>query len=543
MRQRSIFRVEQGPKRPRVYYSAQVVNGTGTGNATNISDPAALFSEARVSAILENASDYKVAVTRVEINGPGRNLPLFIMPIIPGQTNINLTQLSVTLLATWTGIPSPVSPPNYDVPPNCKATLYAKDAEGSLIATADWAIESGAAANLAAFCTQLQTDIQNPLHVPAVFNDVTITPAPFNDKIVFATGAAFQLGIGFPDTSEGTNAALLLGLPQDTITWSTSPATATSSFTTLNGVCIAARGTIVTKAYTVLQQVMWVPESTESPTLPVSPQVSQDLDTNPTYYASFSYEHIATVLNAAFAAAYATLTTKLQVDVPSATWRFSAPEISWNGSVFVLAADKWATGSLNTAPQSSGAIWPSAAETLQIGCNECLGDLMMFPQHFNPPGTGFDRTYTFDNCTTGGMLSDEATAWMLSESFRSTDCLWSPVAQIVITSDLPARAEDISGPQQVSLTGFGTLQNSSSNTQPILTDIQVVGAASDYRGFIAFTPAYLRYIDLLSSREIRTLTLALYWRRALDDSLQPLLVPPRGWAAIKLQFLPKDEVN
>ena len=86
-----------------VYYNASIVNGS-TGEAPFGYDPQIRFNETRDIPILKDASKYNFSIVRFNLNGPNKDLPMFIPSILTGAdnptNNVNLTCYSVSLKAT-----------------------------------------------------------------------------------------------------------------------------------------------------------------------------------------------------------------------------------------------------------------------------------------------------------------------------------------------------------------------------------------------------------------------------------------------------------
>lgn len=87
-----------------VYYNATIVNNQTSVNLDTV-DPAVRFLETRSVPILNDASKYSFSIVRFNMNGAGKDLPLFIPVIRTGTDNptndINLTIYSVSLMATF----------------------------------------------------------------------------------------------------------------------------------------------------------------------------------------------------------------------------------------------------------------------------------------------------------------------------------------------------------------------------------------------------------------------------------------------------------
>ena len=94
-----------------VYYNASIINNrTDVNNnlAGFVSDPPIRFLETRDTPIIKDASKYNFSIIRFSMNGPNKDLPMFIPVIRTGQANpspsdVNLTIYSITLTLTLTG--------------------------------------------------------------------------------------------------------------------------------------------------------------------------------------------------------------------------------------------------------------------------------------------------------------------------------------------------------------------------------------------------------------------------------------------------------
>lgn len=91
-----------------LYYNADIINNTTDDQAGGLAvqDPNIVFNETRDAALIKDASDYFFSIVRFSMNGPNKDLPLFI-PVVQtgtGQTNVDLTTyaVSVPLQTFWT---------------------------------------------------------------------------------------------------------------------------------------------------------------------------------------------------------------------------------------------------------------------------------------------------------------------------------------------------------------------------------------------------------------------------------------------------------
>jgi hypothetical protein len=83
-----------------IYYNADIINNTSQDSTTaNVStpDPPIRFNETRDSSLVKDTSQYHFSIIRFTMNGPGRDLPLFIPTVQVGQANPNLTIYSVAI--------------------------------------------------------------------------------------------------------------------------------------------------------------------------------------------------------------------------------------------------------------------------------------------------------------------------------------------------------------------------------------------------------------------------------------------------------------
>jgi len=90
-----------------LYYNADIINNTTAdlvGGAV-VADPQVRFNETRDTSLIKNASEYYFSIVRFTMNGPNKDLPIFIPDIqeATGQINPNLTTYSLALsyAQTW----------------------------------------------------------------------------------------------------------------------------------------------------------------------------------------------------------------------------------------------------------------------------------------------------------------------------------------------------------------------------------------------------------------------------------------------------------
>jgi hypothetical protein len=84
-----------------VYYNATIINNRTAGGYNRSQDPVLRFQETRDTPLVNDASKYNFSIIRFTMDGPNKDLPLFIPVIRTGAENptndVNLTIYSVSL--------------------------------------------------------------------------------------------------------------------------------------------------------------------------------------------------------------------------------------------------------------------------------------------------------------------------------------------------------------------------------------------------------------------------------------------------------------
>lgn len=264
----------------------------------------------------------------------------------------------------------------------------------------------------------------------------------------------------------------------------------------------------------------------------------------------------------------------------------SAPFFGYNPSnnLFTLYADSygfgWTEGSATASPTrasyqaSQTSISTSNANTPSVisGVEQCR---LYFNQNLNGLFNNFKNTYgeatwgnagnyqNFNEIFIGSYLNQntliipvqvqpvppnqrtpspaiQKSYWIMAQDSESTSTLWCPVASIVFTSGFLPIVNESTGQPIV----FGTGNVSSQTTvqsafQPIITDVALANqSASDYRGFINYTPtAEYRITGFQRGRnEVRQIDIQVWWKNRLDGQLYPLQMYNLSSVSIKIMF-------
>lgn len=87
-----------------VYYNLDIINGK-TVDEGLLTDPKASYNETRDGFLIKDSSKYYFSIVRFAMNGPGKDLPIFMPRIEIGQPDINLTVYQVGLSVNYNGTP------------------------------------------------------------------------------------------------------------------------------------------------------------------------------------------------------------------------------------------------------------------------------------------------------------------------------------------------------------------------------------------------------------------------------------------------------
>lgn len=78
-----------------VYYNADIINDNSLNPVAIGNDPVVRFQETRSTALIKDISQFYFSIVRFTMDGPNKDLPLFLPTIQLGQPDINLTSYSI----------------------------------------------------------------------------------------------------------------------------------------------------------------------------------------------------------------------------------------------------------------------------------------------------------------------------------------------------------------------------------------------------------------------------------------------------------------
>lgn len=88
-----------------VYYNAQIINDNALNPVAIGLDPVVRFQETRSVPLIKDISKFYFSIVRFTMNGPNKDLPLFIPAVQLGQSDLDLTAYSVGLEWSLSALP------------------------------------------------------------------------------------------------------------------------------------------------------------------------------------------------------------------------------------------------------------------------------------------------------------------------------------------------------------------------------------------------------------------------------------------------------
>lgn len=515
--------IDGGADSELIYYNANIIN-TQTSDAGNPSDPPVVrFNESRDAPIVRDASLYNFSITRFSMNGPNKNLPLFI-PIIqtngfafPVQNSPNRTiyYVSVPYQRGWTFTNTSGVAENrtFTIAPESVPLIYRPEIQNNDIAPVPIVPPSGLTRqNLSTryywvytykhWCDLVNETILTAMQLTynafaSVWNnptsgiDTTASPFPY------PTFASFLLDHDAPFVKydEDTKLFEFYG---DTRAFNVASQLNSGVINPLTGVPI---GTNVPLPAFVPPVVPVVPFPAQPAT---APYLRLFLNSN-LFGLLCNFKH--TQYNALQGN---TLPFPLTTTLIPTTGTAITPTLY---TYEILFPNENYTNILNNNPtlQGSQAVPPPAYN----------------PYFLIPPQK--QRTY-----------------WIAKQDYGSTGSLWSPVQSIVFTSTLlPVKKEYTGKPLILGDSNNSGTTNSASAFEPIVADFvidQQNEKAEGWRDFTLYEPtAEYKMISLTASHdEIRSIDLQVYWKYRLTGELIPLTMFNCSDVAVKMLFRKAD---
>jgi len=508
-----------------IFYTATIVNNE-TDDVVNdndfpVRDPPIRFNETREKPIIEDTSLYQYSIIRFSMNGANENLPLFIPQIQSdtGQTDPNLTVYGLGLsYSDNTGI-NVVSDSGYEDP------YYSSDYGGLTYVEYQPEVRNQTIA-------PIPTSTNNKNYVGIW--DITKTYFKGNivrDPVVstqyYECSVAGTVGAPTPDTNTGFQFyGAGGGSPQDiaskyywVLTYSHFVALVQTALERANLKLFQAYQTAGGAYYA--NYAAWV---VDMPT----PIMSYDPNTG-----LFSINYPPVYLPLAQQTAQGYSAPKAQV-----------LQLYFNTNMWGLFSNFDNTFFNNTNPTF----------------NAVVGGVRVVVDRWAYPGTqifGSGFSYLLNvavldsganiNSPTALVATPSPVKWVkMTQDYRSTGSLWSPVDSIVFTTNLMPVFNEQQAPPNV-LGGYNIGNSapvSQSAFQPVMADVSVDLSTNPegYRNFIYYSPtAEFRMADFQKGhgQELRTIDIQIFWKDRLSNQLIPISMFNLSSVNIKLMFRKK----
>lgn len=485
-----------------VYYNASIINNSTTVSDQTgeyvLADPTVRFNETREKEILQNAEEYYFSIIRVQMNGAGRDLPLFL-PLIQSNvgSDVNLTVYGMSFSYSQTfsrylasRTPNPFNE-TVTVCPPLRYVLYEPETKNKSLAP----IPSGQALQ-----NGQPQDISTRYYWVYTFqwwldlvNKTILNPADLDH----GNGYAFTCCWG--DTYQ----ALLNAEPL-----------ASLLFPTLR----------VFNDYVNAPQFVYNSESNRFTLYGDSDGFGKRIQT-----------FIPEVATAGAPLVFASPPTARMFMNSNMYGLFAGlPNIYWNSVTPNLNPFMLTPLSVSTTPGSP------AVTPIPVG----LVNEIVFSNKFYTNVADYRLAPEAGRAPLGYVpIGAQKPYWIMEQEMPSTDSLWSPIDSLVFTSNLMGVAIEATNPP----TALGTSNNIFSSPtirsafEPIIFDVMVDTAelgAGKWRQSLLWEPkAEYRLSDFaIKGTAIKTIDIQIFWRCRLNGVLYPLQMFNLASISIKAMF-------
>lgn len=543
-----------------VYYNATVVNNNVT-TAQRILDPELVFQDTRQNPIIKDSSKYVMSVDGFKLDGPQKNLPLWIPQIQPGvflrfSRSITATSGDGTLQTYTTST-------NHGVLPGTVVTI------------------TGASPT-------------------AGYNEPT--------AVVVTTPTPTTFTVAGTETGASSTALLYYASP--------TPDVDVTIYTVTFGIRLSGTaGTLVQATI----PIAWIPENYLAITSP-RPTTAFPRQEETSYYYGYTYDHFTNLLNNALSMAwrdviYKAKTVWAALDTPVGAPGTTCPFFEFNPvtGLFSLCQDAQTSFlPFGTPPRTDSQVYSASqgisdalAPFTNFGASTAAGyqtmEFSYVGMNANLEGliTNFDTFYYgYDAqvASTTGYQFEETRSTALAptgvpwdgpqtvyypefffntipvpaspdsvfvlgppykdptnavtpvyvrdtQNYKSTGTLWSPVASLVlVTNTLPVRFEYNASPVELGSGNVGGTSQTSGASQKVMLEVALDELTADgYRGAITYKPQVPLFSALDPVHDgIQNLDVRVMWRSRLTNSLIPLKMYNSSSFTLRLRFVKKS---
>jgi hypothetical protein len=515
--------IDGGADSELIYYNANIINNQQRDPDTQTEPPAIRFNETRDAPIVHDASLYNYSIIRFSMNGPNKNLPLFI-PLI--QTNgfaysfQNLPNLTVYYVSipyqrgwTFTNTSGAAQTKTFTIAPQSSAVIYRPEIQNTTIAPIPLVPPTGIIRQDLStryywvytykhWCDLINETFQTAMALTYTSfqaawladTDINLTASPFP----YSTFASFLLDHDIPSIKyvEETKLFEIYG--------------DTRAFNVATQITGAVDPLTSVPVGTNIPVPAFVASAIPTPPFAAQPSTAPYLRL---FFNSNLYQLLTNFSNTYF---NATVGSRLIFPLSATPVQIPTTTITTNPVLYtyeILFQNQNYTNLLNNNPslQGSTTVPPPA-----------------YNPYFLIP-TQKQRLY-----------------WIAKQDYNSTNSLWSPVQSIVFTSTLiPVKKEYTGKPIELGSNNISGTANSASAFEPIITDFivdQQVEKAEGWRDFTLYEPtAEYKMNSLTASHdEIRNIDIQVFWKYRLTGELIPLTIPNCSDVAIKMLFRKRD---
>ena len=470
-----------------VYYDATIISNDFDdvdNNGVVTSDPQITFNDQRTFPLIKDASLYEMSIIRFTLNGPGLDLPLFIPNIQLNQSNINLTEYSVTLTYSQQWNVSLTAGgtvlKSFNIVPLPSYVIYSPENKNPILAPTPRA----------------------PIPAPGTSTGVQ----DISSKYYWIT--TYDYWLSLVNNTFVTAAQNVFTAFQTE--WYATPGVLAGSFPYANLTAFETACSIPYMTYdeNTLLFTIYEDSAGYGPRLLSFTPASPGAQTAPQFRIFFN-----TNMNGLFS----NFTTRYWnvVNIPSSVY---------NGVTY---------GAL-TVPNVGG-IYDGYVYEVMVTNKffQNVNDYRNAPFAGNPPA-GYVP------------IALQSVYWVNTQNYKSIDSLWSPIGSIVFTSSLlPIKTEDTSQPNILgsSNTGISNPSGFSAFT-PIITDIVIDTSekgAHSWREFTEYIPqAEYRMTSFGSSHQpISNIDISVFWKNRLNNQLYPIYLYNLATVSIKIMFRKK----
>jgi hypothetical protein len=514
--------IDGGADSDLIYYNANIISTTQNGVQSDVIKPPIIrFSESRDAPIVRDASQYYFSIIRFAMNGPNKNLPLFI-PIIqtngpdfPDQQDPNRTiyYTSIAYQREWyyTNTSGAIVSKIFTIMPGSSVVPYIPETQNKSIAPIPIPPLNGITKQDLStryywvytykhWCSLVNLSMNTAMgYAYDQFKDIwtadstidqAVSPFPYPTFDDFLA----DHDVPFIKYNEDTKTFEIYG---DTRAFNVS------------GQLTGLLGPL--SSYGFQDSIpVWTP-----PAVPVAPSVAVRksapylrLFFNNNLFGLFSNFN-NTYLNASYnSSIYWPLTGSIpQLISPLGVIPFSAAPLLYTNEI--LFTNQQYTNILNNNP---------TLQNVQIAIPPAYNPYFLIP------------------------ASKQNLYWISKQDYSSTGSLWSPIQSIVFTSTLlPVKSEYSGQPIQLGSSNAFSTSSSTSYFEPIISDFVIDGQlekAEGWRDFTLYEPtAEFKMVSLTSSNvSIKDIDIQVYWKYRLTGELIPLTMYNTSDVSMKMMF-------